>query len=104
MSVPSVSFDFTLDALIRSMVVTNPCRHILFLGAGGSITSGMPSASDCIWQWKRDIFLSAQPGVSPLLLGDPALPHVQQRIQAWLDAAGAYPPINAENEYAFYAE
>src|ERR1051326_1859018 len=104
MSSEASAVDFTIDALIRSMGVARPCRHILFFGAGTAITSGIPSASDCVWRWKRDIFLSAQPGVSPLLLGDATLPHVQQRIQSWLDANGGYPKSDAENEYEFYAE
>ena len=96
--------EFGLDALVRSMAVQVPCRHMLLLGAGASITSGVASAWQCIWTWKRDIFLSAQPGVSPVLLGDATLPHVQRRIQLWLDAAGGFPQAEHEGEYQFYAE
>lgn len=96
--------EFTVDALIRSMGVNPPCRHMLFLGAGASITSGIPSAWQCVWRWKREIFLSAQPGISPLLLGDPTLPHVQQRIQRWLDANGGFPSNSSDSEYQFYAK
>jgi len=28
------------------------------LGAGSSISSGIQSAYDCIWEWKKDIYLS----------------------------------------------
>ena len=35
----------------------------MFLGAGASITSGVPSAGLCVWEWKRDIFLTNNPGL-----------------------------------------
>ena len=93
-----------IDALIRSMGVNQPCRHMLFLGAGASITSGIKSGWSCIWEWKLEIFLSAQPHISPALLGDPSLSHVQERIQAWLDATGGFPQAGSDGEYEFYAE
>ena len=72
------------DALIRSISLRD--RHyMLFLGAGASVTSGIPSAYDCIWNWKRQIFLTNNGTVSPTSLGDISLPHVQNRIQRWLD-------------------
>lgn len=95
---------FGIDALVRSMAVNSPCRHMLFFGAGTSITSGIASAWQCVWTWKRDIFLTAQPDVSPILLGDPTLPHVQRRIQVWLDAQNKFPPEGDAAEYQFYAE
>lgn len=93
-----------LDGLIRSMGVNRPCRHMLLLGAGASITSGIPSGWQCIWQWKAEIYISNQPHVSQALLGDPTLPHVQDRIQAWLDATGGFPKNGAPDEYQFFAE
>lgn len=93
-----------LDGLIRSMGVNSPCRHMLLLGAGASITSGIPSGWHCIWEWKAEIFISSQPHVPQALLGDPSLPHVQDRIQAWIDAAGDFPQNGAPNEYQFFAE
>lgn len=77
---------------------------MLFFGAGTSITSGIASAWQCIWDWKREIYLTAQPGISPILLGDSTLPHVQRRIQAWLDTQEAFPREGDNEEYAFYAE
>lgn len=64
-----------VDAFVRSIVV-NRGRPICFLlGAGASLTSGMPSAERCIWDWKRDIFVSNNPTlrdtVGELTLGVP---------------------------------
>lgn len=92
------------DGLLRSMGVRSTCRHLLLLGAGASVSSNVPSAEQCIWRWKRELYLSARPGTSPALLTDPSLPQTQQRIQAWLDEQGGYPSVGSVEEYAFYAE
>src|SRR5687768_15708659 len=92
-----------VDALIRSISLRD--RHyMLFLGAGTSISSGVPAANQCIWQWKLSLFLSQNPHVDPRILGSAALPHVQQRIQRWLDGQGIHPPLWSDDEYAHYAE
>lgn len=90
-----------MDALIRSISLRD--RHYMFLlGAGASITSGVPTATDCIWNWKRQIFLTSNDTVAPKALGDVSLPHVQRRIQHWLDDRGAYPELWDDAEYSFY--
>lgn len=50
-----------LDALVRSIEVNKGSPHALFLGAGASLTSGVASASNCVLQWKRNIFESNNP-------------------------------------------
>ena len=52
-----------LDAFVRAVGINRGSRHAFFLGAGASITSGVPSAQACIWEWKRDIFLTNNPGL-----------------------------------------
>jgi len=47
-----------LDAFIRSIGINRASQHALLLGAGSSISSGIPSAASCIWEWKRAIFLT----------------------------------------------
>lgn len=49
-------FNLDFDAFVRSFV-QNPFAFLL--GAGASITSGIPSADDCIWDWKRMIYCSS---------------------------------------------
>jgi len=51
-----------LDVFVRSVAVNARVGHMLLLGAGASISSQMPSAANCVWQWKRSIFLSNHPG------------------------------------------
>lgn len=50
-----------LDAFVRSVAVSQGTPYAFFLGAGTSISSGLPSAQRCIWEWKRPIFLSYNP-------------------------------------------
>ena len=47
-----------LDEFLRSIKQNIDTPHSLLLGAGASIESGIPSAADCIWYWKREIYLS----------------------------------------------
>src|SRR5438552_3230587 len=52
-----------LDAFVRSVGINKSTPHLLFLGAGASVSSGVPSAERCIWEWKRRIFLTRNPGL-----------------------------------------
>ena len=91
------------DAFIRSIKRNVDSPLIFLLGAGASISSGIKSAQDCIWDWKRDILITKNPNTSDLyknLKED----SVKQAIQRWLDNEGIYPKLNDPNEYSFYAE
>lgn len=91
----------SLDAFVRSIGVRRAASHALFLGAGASVSSGIPSAQSCIWEWKRDLFLTNNPGLEEQFT-ELSLPSVQRRIQQWLDAQGTYPREGADDEYGFY--
>ena len=80
-----------LDAFVRSVTVNAQVGHLLLLGAGASISSNVPSAATCIWQWKRSIFLSNHRGVERSF-DELSLGSVQQRIQVWLDSQPRFPP------------
>ena len=97
--------DITLnyDAFIRSIKRNVDSQLIFLLGAGASISSGIKSAQECIWDWKRDIVVTKNPNTSDLyknLKED----SVKQAIQRWLDNEGIYPRLNDPDEYSFYAE
>ena len=92
-----------LDALIRSICLRDR-HHMYFLGAGASITSGIPSAWECIWNWKLSLFLTKNSHINPTLFGNSTLPHVQHRLQRWLDEQKIHPALNSEEEYFHYAE
>ena len=93
----------TIDALVRSVAIRRDTKHLLFLGAGASITSGMPSAASCIWEWKRDLFLTHNPGLERQF-AELSLVSVRHRIQDWLDSQQRYPKLDSPDEYGFYIE
>jgi hypothetical protein len=91
----------SLDALVRSIGVRRAAPLAMFLGAGASTSSGVPSAQMCIWEWKRQIFLTNNPGLEEQF-AELSLDGVRRRIQRWLDRQGGYPRENAPEEYGFY--
>ncbi len=92
-----------IDALVRSFKINRSTPHTFFLGAGASISSNIPSAQMCIWEWKRDIFLTNNPGLEEQF-AELSLPGVRQKIQSWLDSQGKYPSLGSPEEYGFYIE
>ena len=92
-----------LDAFVRSIGVKRSTPHALFLGAGGSVSSGIPSAQACIWEWKHSIFLTNNPGLEEQF-AELSLPSTQRRIQDWLDKQGRFPKKDSPGEYGFYIE
>lgn len=97
------SLSLSVDAFIRSIAVNKNSPHVLFLGAGASVSSGVPTAYNCIWDWKKRIFLSKNPGLDARFF-DVSLSSSRQKIQQWLDAEGCYPTFDSPAEYSFYAE
>lgn len=92
-----------LPEFVRAIGVSANVPQLWFLGAGASISSGMPSAFDCIWQWKQAIFLTSNPGLEDIF-SERGLPSTQRRIQQWLNSQSIYPPEGAPEEYSVYAE
>lgn len=101
---PTTEFYQDIDSLIRSVTVKSPVDVMLFLGAGASVTSGVLSGWQCIWQWKQNLFLSAHPTIDRTLVSDISDARVQQRIQAWLDSVPGMLPNGSPGEYGFYVE
>lgn len=93
----------TIDAFVRSVAVNRGRPICLMLGAGASISSGMPTAQRCIWEWKQDIFVTNNPTLRESV-GELSLPGTKIRIQHWLDQRGGYPVLDSPEEYSFYAK
>lgn len=91
------------DAFIRSIKQNKDVSHAFLLGAGASLSSGIQSAADCIWEWKRDIYTSKNLN-SGTFFNNHKSDTVRKSIQNWLDKEGGYPKENAPEEYCFYAE
>jgi hypothetical protein len=99
---PKLIATLQLDALVRSIAINTARPLSLLLGAGASISSGMPSAERCIWEWKQDIFATNNPTLREVV-GEISLSAARKRIQDWLDARGGFPALGAADEYSFYA-
>jgi len=91
------------DEFLRSVVISKNDNYALLLGAGCSISSGIPSAYDCIWDWKSIIYKSNNPSSNDWI-NNFKNPKVQKTIQSWLDNQGIYVDNGCEEEYSFYAE
>ncbi len=92
-----------LDAFVRAFAINKGVPHGLFLGAGASTTSGVPSAARCVWEWKRSIFVSNHPGLEDQF-SELTLQSIQYKIQRWLDSQGRYPAADSIDEYGHYIE
>ncbi|MCD0474009.1 SIR2 family protein [Flavobacterium sp. EDS] len=97
------SLFLSYDAFLRSFKRNVDTPHSFFLGAGASITSGIQSAYDCIWEWKKDIYLSKHLNTSEFYKSHKN-ESVRSSIQKWLDNEGVYPALDSSEEYSFYAQ
>jgi hypothetical protein len=70
--------------------INRETQHALLLGAGASISCGVLSAASYIWEWKRRIVLTNNPGLETQF-AELSLPAIRSKIQRWLDAQGKYP-------------
>ena len=91
------------DAFVRSFKQNKDASNSFLIGAGTSISSGIQSANDCIWEWKKDIYCSNKDNASKVIQNYKT-EIVQKIIQDWLDKKGCYPQLGDDNEYSFYAE
>lgn len=91
------------DAFLRSVKQNIDIDHVFLLGAGASISSGVQSASECIWEWKRDILVSKNLNSSNQFKDYNSI-ETRRKMQKCLDDEGCYLPINHPAEYSTYAE
>lgn len=81
--------------------VARPQSFCWFLGAGASRMSGLPTATDIIWDLKRRYYCREEN--QDVSRQDMQLPAVTARIQAFMDSRG-FPPMWADDEYTTYFE
>jgi hypothetical protein len=91
------------DEFLRAVDISKNHTYSLLLGAGCSISSDIPSAEDCIWEWKRTIYKSNNV-ISQGWIDNYRNPKVQNVIQIWLDNQGEYIEAGSKDEYSFYAK
>ncbi len=78
--------------------------NIMFLlGAGSSVSSGIPTAWDMIWDFKRTIYCSENK--KPIsYCQDLSNPTTKSIIQSYFDSKKTFPPFGSETEYAYFFE
>ncbi len=92
--------EITLPEFARAFPLRAP-RLSLLIGAGASVTSGVPSASDLIWDFKRQIYASEM-SIHPSQIGSVADPAIRESLQRFFDTKAGYPPHGAGEEYSHY--
>lgn len=95
-------YTFRFDAFLRSFGLSKNGKYAFLLGAGCSISSGLPSAQQCIWDWKKAIYSTRNKVTTPVF--DVRQENVQKTIQNWLDSTGEFPRLGADEEYVTYVE
>ena len=91
-----------IDSFVRSVGVNKGSPHALFLGAGSSMSSGVPTAARCVWEWKRSMFCTNNPGLEDQV-AELTLRAVQKRIDRWLRASGHWPDPG-KDDYSYFIE
>jgi NAD-dependent SIR2 family protein deacetylase len=92
-----------LPELLRIFAVQKTPRLMFLLGAGASVRGGIPTATEMIWIFKREIYCS-ETGASKEALRDLSVERNRHRLQEYFDQKEGLPPLGAENEYSFYFE
>jgi hypothetical protein len=83
------------------LFASRPQAYAWFLGAGASRMSGLPTATDIIWDLKRRFY--AREENQEITRQDMQNEAVQARIQAFMDSRG-FPELWADDEYTTYFE
>jgi hypothetical protein len=81
------------DEFVRELSLNVDVAHMFLLGAGASVSSGIPPASVCVQDWKKAIFRSRFPDREC----------TRDNIEDWIDSQQGFPPDGASDEYGFYA-
>ena len=89
------------QAELTSLFCARPQNFAWFLGAGTSLSAGMPTATDIIWDLKLRHYCREEN--QEIERQDAQNDAVQARIQSFMDARG-FPERWADDEYASYFE
>jgi hypothetical protein len=92
--------EISLAEFARLFPLRSP-RIGLLIGAGASVTSGIPSGWDMIWDFKKLIY-AAEQRLHVARVGPLADPTVRAAIQRYFDSQEGTPSEGADNEYSYY--
>lgn len=94
---------FSMKEYFRIIKNLNKNSISVFLGAGASIQSQIPSAYDMVWQFKRTLFCNLN-NVSEHYFKDIQSLESRRIIQNYFDGINGYPCDKDPEEYSFYFE
>ena len=89
------------DAFLRAFALSKTQSFGFLFGAGCSVSSGVPAASRCIWDWKRMLYISNNPTNSSISIDSESDKKENQR---WCNLQPGYPKHGDPSEYVFYVE
>ena len=87
---------------VRAFELRAP-RLGLFIGAGASVSSGIPSAAQLVREFKRQIY-ATETGTHPSRVASMTDPRIEETIQRYFDARQGFPRAGSDEEYSFYFE
>ncbi|MEZ6029318.1 MAG: SIR2 family protein [Hyphomonadaceae bacterium] len=90
--------EITADDFARRFAMRG-AKIMWLLGAGASASAGIPTASDMIWDFKQQLYVT-QRRVAPGTVRDLTNPAVRAQLQNFIDASGNYPAPGHVDEYA----
>lgn len=89
------------SAFLRAFTQLKNQSFGFLFGAGCSVSSGVPAAWRCIWDWKKSLYVSYNSANVRISVDSES---DRREIQRWCNSQPGYPPEDSENEYVFYAE
>lgn len=92
-----------MDEYIRTIENIQDGVLSVFLGAGASIQSGVPSAGDMVWEFKRKLYCTANK-ISEEYYKDLQSEITKTSLQNFFDGLTGFPTYGDGQEYSFYFE
>lgn len=94
--------NLTISKAISSFSVKPKGSMSILLGAGASVSSGIKSSKNMVWDFKRKIFCLEQK-IPESKIGDLSEKTKQDEIQFYFNDFGKHPKQNVEEEYRYYS-
>ena len=93
----------SMDEYIRTIENIQNGALSVFLGAGASIQSGVPSASDMVWEFKRKLYCTDNK-ISEEYYKDLQSEATKTSLQNYFNGLSGFPVSGNGQEYSFYFE
>lgn len=92
-----------INTFVNSFKVKPNKSMSFLLGAGASVSSGIPSGGQMVWDFKRSLYCTAK-NIRTTRYPDMSKENAQKEIQAYFDGQGGFPKLWEPEEYSIYFE